>query len=691
MSKRLEENDIIDSTTNNIVNNYGTINGNVIAAQYSMMSEKSSKESYKICPDFKNSERASHKLLCLAYDSQLEGSVDRIIQLVREALKTEECENVPDEQTIIFSKYMLAHFLLVYRKNDKEALNIINDIISFDEIKKDEEFYSDVLLEKAKVLVLSGKTVQARSALSLVERRESAAFWEAAGYVAFYEGDIEQTVKMFNEGMNNALKEYISATTVVDKKTSYQHYSAFLMLLGEIYREIQRPDLALSLWKKAIEASDKIGWQKEKARLLLTYVECLLQYERWEDALKSLEEAYNIKKNDNDNEFFLHYYNLKAGVYRCRNDQDKNDLQEAINSLYCLFNYELRDREKIHALRTIANIQAEHGYREEALNTLKIADQVIEESEVNVYKEEIDVQRNDIKESSIFLDNRVRHTIIPPTLDKVNEMVERYNTSEIALERLHLGFDIGMGYIDIDADLSYNWLSDTVKQAKSIWNNSMAARALIGQASILFGKRSEEAEKRASIFIDDAIEIMKNIPIWDIRARAVLFKGLLTAHRENFKEAYQCFKDAQHMIDAHKVQDQSLRDYISDYMDECDIILSKKRFTDLDFATVIDEMQFLENWFPKYRKELRQFLWYNRYEDIERLIISSHGSKAFMVSDDEEEIQEWLDGVDSLFDIVSFTCESDYHIEENWNCGKVLPVPRNMKSKFLNIFMVLNI
>ena len=37
MSKRLEENDIIDSTTNNIVNNYGTINGNVIAAQYSMI------------------------------------------------------------------------------------------------------------------------------------------------------------------------------------------------------------------------------------------------------------------------------------------------------------------------------------------------------------------------------------------------------------------------------------------------------------------------------------------------------------------------------------------------------------------------------------------------------------------------------------------------------------------------------
>lgn len=193
------------------------------------------------------------------------------------------------------------------------------------------------------------------------------------------------------------------------------------------------------------------------------------------------------------------------------------------------------------------------------------------------------------------------------------------------------------------------------------------------------------------MLIDNAIDIMRNIPIWDVRARAIMFKGLWASHKENFKEAYQYFNDAKQIIDAHKVKEQSLKDYVSDYLDECEIILSKKQFTDLDFATIIDEVHFMDKWFPKYCKEMRQFLWYNRHEDIERLIISSHGSKAFMVSDNEDDIQEWLNGLDSLFDIVSFSSESDYHIEENWNFAKMLPVPKNMKSKFFNVFCVLEV
>lgn len=219
----------------------------------------------------------------------------------------------------------------------------------------------------------------------------------------------------------------------------------------------------------------------------------------------------------------------------------------------------------------------------------------------------------------------------------------------------------------------------------------MAARCLIGQAGILFDKKSEESERTADILIDKAVEIIQDIPVWDIHARATMFKGLLLAHKENFKEAYRYFKNAKHIIDVHKIQDQSLIDYISDFLDECEMILSKKQFADLDFATIIDEVHFMDEWFPKYRKEMRHFLWYNRHEDIEKLIISAHGSKAFMISDNEDEIKEWLNGLDSLFDIVSFSSESDYHIKENWNFAKLLPVPENMKSRYLNVFCVIDI
>ena len=60
-------------------------------------------------------------------------------------------ESESDERTITFLKYMLVHFLLADKRNDEEALNVIDEIISFEGIKNDEDFYRDVLLEKAKV------------------------------------------------------------------------------------------------------------------------------------------------------------------------------------------------------------------------------------------------------------------------------------------------------------------------------------------------------------------------------------------------------------------------------------------------------------------------------------------------------------------------------------------------------------
>ena len=92
MSKELSEDNFINSTTNNTVNNYGTIFGNVIAAQHSVTQENALKEQYTIRPNFKDSERASHKKLNLAFDLQLDGCIDMIIQLVRDALKIEKNE-----------------------------------------------------------------------------------------------------------------------------------------------------------------------------------------------------------------------------------------------------------------------------------------------------------------------------------------------------------------------------------------------------------------------------------------------------------------------------------------------------------------------------------------------------------------------------------------------------------------------
>lgn len=655
--------------------------------------ENISNEQYIVRPDYKKSKRKSHRILCTLHSLQLSGNVKEIIELINKALSAEEHENQPDEKTLLYIKYLLVHYLLADKENVGLALNIIDGILHIEYIKKDRNFYSEVLLEKVKALTFDGKIMQARSILNLIDQdqREKSAYWENAGRLALYEGKTEQSVEMFNKGLNNALKEYSLATDEDEKRTSYQHYYAFLTMLGDTFQSIQRPDKALALWKKAVNAINELNMQESCAFSLLSYAKCLLQYEKWEDTLKYLEKAYDIKKDEDDYRFFWQYYNLKAAVYLYRNNQKLNDVQNAIDSLYELLRHELSAKDVINVLRNIAAIQAEHGSKEMALNTLKAADEIIEKTGEIVCKEKVNTQRKDISRSSVFFDNSIRYTVLVPTLDDLDTMFEQYSLSENALERLHIAFNLGMGYVDIDEDRAFDWLSITIELAQSVWNNAIESRALILQAGILFGRATEEDEKKAGILIDKALELMLNIPIWDIRARIVMFKGLYEAHRENFKVAHKYFEEAKQITEAHKVNDQYLKDCISDFIDECESILSKKEFTDLDFSTIIDELNFMNTWFPKYRNEMMQFLWYNRHEDIEKLVVSSHGSKAFMFSDYENEIQEWSEGLGALFDIMSFCSISDYHTEENWNFAKMLPVPNNMNSNFFNIHCVLDI
>lgn len=646
-----------------------------------------------IRPDLKNSNREAHKLLRLALDAQIDGDIEKVILLCRNALFAESHEKAPDRCTIAYAKYLLAHYLLVVRENWPEALSVIDDIIAFEEIKDDEDFYSDVLIEKAKALALTGKVIQARSTLCLVNYPEKASFLEANGYVLFFEGNIEQTVETLQKGINTALKKFSTASTNDDKKAYYQHYYACLTQLGMVYQNIQRPDLSLELWKKAVTVAEEIGWEEEKGRSLLPYIECLIQYEKLDDALIKLEDAYEMKKHDNDNFFFWQYYNLKASIYIRRNNPDQNDVQKAIDSLRELLERNLEPRQAIGTLRYIADLQAENGMSQAAFETLKTAEQIIGTIEdKEKYQKDIEVQYNDIKIGSRPLgESQYRPTILSPSRDALDNLIDKYHLSEVSLERLSLAFEIGMGLIDIDPALSFSWLEESAKQANRLWNKPIEAHSLIGQAWILFKRKTAESEDQAKILIDKALSLMDNIPIWHICARATMFKGMSFAHKEDFKNAYKFFQDAKQIIDLHRINDRALSDFISAYLDECERILSRRLFTDLDFDIIISEINEIESWFPKYSKELRQFLWYNRHEDIERLITTTHGSKAFMITDSKEELDEWINGLSALFDTVSYTSETDYHTEQNWNFATMLPVPKNIKSNYVNVFSVLHV
>ncbi len=680
------------------INIHGTVNGNVTGTNYGTICTSSANccnkdTTHRIRPNIKESDKESHKLLKEALDAQRAGDINVITSIIQKAIDAELEEKTPDLNTVAFSKYMLAHYLLTDSRNDKNIIPIIDEILQTKDIEKDIPFYCNVLLKKAHALFLTGEVKKARAVINIVDKKidndskNKSDYLMIVGQLALYEGNIDDSISLLTKGKENALSDYVISISEEDKFSSYQHYFAFLTCLGEVYRKIHRPDLARNLWKNAIDAANNINWSQEKVRPLFGYIECLIQYEEYTDAYKHLEDIYNIVLESDNLDLLKQYYSLKATIKLQKSNDDWHD---AIECFEKILEINTSSNEKINILRIIADIHASHGDTNSALQHLEQAKKIKDDNDILQNYDSIEKQANDIKKSIHFVDGKVRYLPSAPTKSELKLIESKCDQCENAILRLKMLLELGIGYIDLNPDCAYEWLSKAYENASKMKDNLIAAKALIGQACILFGKQSQESEELAEKFIDLAIDITKNIPMWEIRARAKMFKGMATAHKENFKNAYNLFLEAKHIIDYHKTGDQLLRDYITDYIDECEYILSKTKFSDIDFDNIVDEIKFMKNWYPKYKKDLLHFLWYNRHEDIEKLVIASPKSKAFLISDDQNDILEWCNSLNSLFDIFCFTSETDYHTEPNWNFSKFIPVPKNMKSKFFNTFMVLH-
>ena len=645
-------------------------------------------EEIRIKPDINHSKRESHVILRHAFDLQMEGAFEEIIKLTEDAIEKENSEQHPDVHTLLYAKQFLVHYYLALNKHHEKASEIIDEILAFEIVKSDPIFYRDTLLSKAKLFLEQGKISPARVVLKLVDAipnlTKNSLYYEVFGMVSFHEGDLSSTETYFIAGRDVALGQYCTAVDPEEKASHLQHYWAFLSHLGQTYRTIARPDLALHMWEKAIDASANLHFQRHKTICVLSYVECLLQYERWSDVFVCLDRLKDTLLSIADSDLLYQYYHLKADAFLGIGDSDS-----AINTLTELMNFGLTPTSAITVLQRIAAIEASQGKQQAALETLHSAKQLAEKTNQD-HVGGISVQEANIKESRMFIDGKIRPSIIPPDSKKLLPLMTRFNTSEDALERLQLAFEIGISQVDSNARDANNWLSQVIQIARKLGNRYLEARALIAKVSILFASENEQAEIDAGNMIDTAIDLVQELPFWDVHARLMMFKGMSCAHLENFDEALCWFSKASDVYNTHKVHDQILADCISDFSDACHDILSRKQYTDIDFDTLIQEISFFNSRLPNYRKEMIQFLWYNRHEDLERLIISSHGSKALMVSDNAEDIQNWTNQLGFLFDTVSFCSQSDYCTEDNWNFAKLLPLPENMAIKFFNMFIVMD-
>lgn len=352
--------DNLNTTVNNVYI-FGTTNGPVSAVNNGTMASveysSDNKEKIIIRPDFKDSNRKSHILLKTAFEIQMSGEYEKIISLVKQSIEAENEEISPDIHTLLYSKMFLVHYYLTDVNFFDEALNTIDEILAFDISKRDTQFYCTVLMEKVKLLAYKGKSIEARATLNLVEKSagfsKNSLFYEVSGMVSFLEGNIEQVEYNYRTGMDNALGEYSTAVTQEERDSCYQHYWAFLTFLGDAYRKTQRPDLALTMWKKAVDISFNLHFEQKRIECLLAYSECLLQYEKWSEVCDCLGMASDTMRSIPNKDLKYQYYNLMASAFLGLNNSNS-----AIDNLMELLEMGLPHNAAISVLQRIVAIEA---------------------------------------------------------------------------------------------------------------------------------------------------------------------------------------------------------------------------------------------------------------------------------------------------------------------------------------------
>lgn len=194
----------MDNITNNSVYIFGTVNGPVAAVNNGDMESANATsdkvQNIEIRPDFEHSSRRSHIILQSAFDIQMSAEFKRVINLTEQAIATENSETSPDVCTLLYAKMSLVHYYLTDRTYYDKAFSTIDEILAVDIAKCDTKFYCTVLLEKAKLLANTGKVIQARAMLNLVENvpsfSKSSLYFEVSGVVSSLEGSLAEAEKI---------------------------------------------------------------------------------------------------------------------------------------------------------------------------------------------------------------------------------------------------------------------------------------------------------------------------------------------------------------------------------------------------------------------------------------------------------------------------------------------------------------
>jgi hypothetical protein len=101
-------------------------------------------------------------------------------------------------------------------------------------------------------------------------------------------------------------------------------------------------------------------------------------------------------------------------------------------------------------------------------------------------------------------------------------------------------------------------------------------------------------------------------------------------------------------------------------------------------------MAWLENWWPDAKKPLRRMLWYNRSDEILKLLQASTQSNSIMISDDSTDIDKWRDCLHSLFYISTFITRTNWMVDKNYRSLEMCPIPEQMPAFFSGIMVIDN-
>ena len=651
--------------------------------------KKTDGDKFSICPDLDAPKTEVEELIKEAVDARAHTDFQSAERLVREALALAEKSVDTDEKTLTYARFLLHRILLAFQKWD-EIVSLCNLVLAYSNISRDEDRYIQTLCGKALCSINLGHITESKDILAVLKRMDikdadtNVELLELEGALADADGDLPLAIKVFSRGAELQLKRYYETTDEGEKDFALQGYSAFTNNIGFAYKKRAMFKDAAAWFLKAakrLEEREGFNFQLDLIMAYDQYAECCFIIGDMGSGYSGIDKAIAVARKYHEKRPLAKALEMK-GRGLAKEDVAGN-FEKIMECFKEALEIENDMRDIIHLHRMMGDLCYEINDETAGAQHFDIAVSLAESMDNS---DDSFGLLFDIANQRNMLEGKPQSEIPDDILGK---MLSRYNKCEDVGRKAHEATRLGLAYHwRKDFETADMYMRAAYNYAKKFGDNARITDVLLIRADIAFHDETEEQDEVAARYIEEANSLIMDLPFDDLKARCLYFRGRLFARREEFEKALDEFTAAKGVLSSSRMHEPDLLNHIEDCLERCDDILIMKKFSPTDFQRIYDEMVWLENWWPDATKSLRRMLWYNRSDEILKLLQASTRSKSIMISDSAIDITTWNEDLQALFFTSTFVPVTNWIVRERYHMFDMCPIPGQMPAFFNTVYCV---